>query len=187
MTINNQSTQFLFDGIDIVQESTAGVPTTNMLNGPGVDERHLANNIAASSTLLRDALGSTLALSDSSGIQTQYTYDPFGNTASSGTQSTNASQYTGRENDGTGLYYYRARYYSPALQRFISEDPIAFMGGDVNLYAMFRTIQPILATRQESFPHYWRRHILTIQNQIAEKLIAPRHPPEYCLVTCGKT
>ncbi|MBI4690152.1 MAG: hypothetical protein HY754_07785 [Nitrospirae bacterium] len=28
------------------------------------------------------------------------------------------------ENDNTGLYYYRARYYSPELHRFISEDPI---------------------------------------------------------------
>jgi len=39
-----------------------------------------------------------------------------------------------QENDGTGLYYYRARYYSPALQRFISQDPIDFNGG-LNLYA----------------------------------------------------
>ena len=42
---------------------------------------------------------------------------------------------TGRENDGTGLYYYRARYYSPKMQRFLSEDPIEFLGGDVNLFA----------------------------------------------------
>ncbi len=40
---------------------------------------------------------------------------------------------TGRENDSTGLYFYRARYYSPTLQRFISEDPIGFDGG-INLY-----------------------------------------------------
>ena len=32
--------------------------------------------------------------------------------------------------------YYRARYYSPTTQRFISQDPIGFGGGDVNLYAM---------------------------------------------------
>ncbi len=49
--------------------------------------------------------------------------------------STNTYQYTGRENDGTGLYFYRARYYSPTLQRFISEDPLGFRGGDANLYA----------------------------------------------------
>ena len=29
---------------------------------------------------------------------------------------------------------YRARYYNPALQRFVSEDPIGFRGRDVNLY-----------------------------------------------------
>ncbi len=35
---------------------------------------------------------------------------------------------------GTGLYLYRARYYSPTLQRFISEDPLGF-GGGTNGYA----------------------------------------------------
>jgi RHS repeat-associated protein len=34
-----------------------------------------------------------------------------------------------------GFYYMRARYYDPELGRFISEDPIGFGGGDVNLYA----------------------------------------------------
>jgi RHS repeat-associated protein len=33
-----------------------------------------------------------------------------------------------------GLYYMRARYYDPETGRFISEDPIGFDGGDVNLY-----------------------------------------------------
>jgi len=35
----------------------------------------------------------------------------------------------------TNLYYYRARYYNPTLQRFISEDPVGFAGGGPNLYA----------------------------------------------------
>ena len=33
------------------------------------------------------------------------------------------------ENDGTGLTFLRVRYYSPALQRFISDDPIGIGGG----------------------------------------------------------
>lgn len=45
----------------------------------------------------------------------------------------NPFQYAGWENDGTGLYYYRARYYSTELQRFVSEDPIRFKGG-INFY-----------------------------------------------------
>ena len=43
-------------------------------------------------------------------------------------------RYTGRELDSeTGLYYYRARYYDPSVGRFISEDPINFIGG-TNFY-----------------------------------------------------
>ena len=42
--------------------------------------------------------------------------------------------YTGREYDGeTGLYYYRAREYSPELGRFLQRDPIGQMD-QVNLY-----------------------------------------------------
>jgi RHS repeat-associated protein len=44
-------------------------------------------------------------------------------------------QFTGRENDGTGLYFNRARYYSQTFQRFIAADPIGFVCGDANLYA----------------------------------------------------
>jgi RHS repeat-associated protein len=43
--------------------------------------------------------------------------------------STNSFRYTGRENDGTGLAFFRARYYSPILQRFLSEDPIVLACG----------------------------------------------------------
>jgi RHS repeat-associated protein len=83
-----------------------------------------------------DALGSIIGLSDETGQEvTQYVYDPFGSVTISGEISDNPFQYTGRENDGTGLYYYRARYYSSELQRFISEDPIGFSGGSINLFS----------------------------------------------------
>jgi RHS repeat-associated protein len=84
---------------------------------------------------LTDVLGSTIGLVDSTGaLNTSYTYEPFGNTTVSGS-SANPYQFTGRENDGTGLQFNRSRYYSPSLQRFISQDPIGFAGGDPNLYA----------------------------------------------------
>jgi RHS repeat-associated protein len=60
--------------------------------------------------------------------------EPFGTSTVTGQTNTNSYQYTGRENDGTGLDYYRARYYSPSRQRFIREDPIGFASGDPNLY-----------------------------------------------------
>jgi RHS repeat-associated protein len=82
-----------------------------------------------------DALGSSVALTNGAGAsQTTYTYQPFGSTAQSGTSSTSPFQFTGRENDGSGLYYYRARYYNPTLQRFMGEDPLRFRTLDVNLY-----------------------------------------------------
>jgi RHS repeat-associated protein len=77
-----------------------------------------------------------LALTGSSGSTlAQYSYEPFGNTTVTSGSSTNSYEYTGRENDGTGLYFNRARYYDPTLQRFISEDPDGMAGGDLNLYA----------------------------------------------------
>jgi len=101
----------------------------------GIDETLLRTDAAGARSFLTDGLGSTLALTDSAGlVQGEYTYEPFGKTTTSGAASSNAFKYTGREDDGTGLYYYRARYYHPGLQRFISEDPIGFNGGDVNLY-----------------------------------------------------
>jgi RHS repeat-associated protein len=36
--------------------------------------------------------------------------------------------------DDSNLYYYRARYYDPELQRFLSLDPIGFSSGDFNFY-----------------------------------------------------
>jgi RHS repeat-associated protein len=69
-------------------------------------------------------------------VQTQYSYEPFGKTTTTGSADSNSFQFTGRESDGpTGLDYYRARYYRPDLQRFISEDPVGFAGGDADLYA----------------------------------------------------
>jgi len=125
---------YLYDGANSVQELQGGNPTANILTG-GIDEilaRADSNGVV---NFLTDALGSTLALSGGSGtIQTRYTYDPFGNTSASGAASQNANEYTGRELDETGLYFYRARYYNPQVGRFISEDPLGF-GGGINFYS----------------------------------------------------
>ncbi len=128
------ATSFLYDATNVVQELSSGTPTANLLSG-GIDEVSLRTDAAGPRSFLSDALGSTLALTDPAGsVLARYTYEPFVRTAVSGATSANPYQYTGRENDGTGLYFYRARYYSPTFQRFISEDPIGFDGG-INLYA----------------------------------------------------
>jgi len=135
-TVNGVTTSYLYDGDNVVQELDGGSPSANYLTGLWVDEVFARTDANGTLSFLSDALGSTLALADASGtLQTEYTYDPFGATTVTGAASTNAIQYTGREHDETGLYYYRARYYSPTLQRFLSEDSLGFAGGDLNLYA----------------------------------------------------
>jgi RHS repeat-associated protein len=133
-TINAVTTGFLYDGLNIVQEQSGGSASANVLTG-AIDQLFSRSDSSGTANSLTDALGSVTALTDSNGtIQTQYTYEPFGKTTATGATSNNPSKYTGREDDETGLYYYRARYYSPNLQRFISEDPIGLAGGS-NLYA----------------------------------------------------
>ncbi len=124
-TVNSASTQFLYDLWNPIQELQAGTPSANLLTGLRIDEYFQRTDSAGALNYLTDILGSTLALTDPSGtIQTSYSYEPFGSTTTSGASSANPFQFTGRENDGTGLDYYRARYYSPTFQRFIAQDPI---------------------------------------------------------------
>jgi RHS repeat-associated protein len=125
-TINGTATAFLYDDLNPVQELAAPVPVANLLTGLSIDEFFTRTDAAGPQAFLVDALQSTLALSDAAGtISTEYTYEPFGMTTATGAPAANAFQYTGRENDGTGIYYYRARYYHPGLQRFLSEDPLS--------------------------------------------------------------
>lgn len=111
--------------------------------GLGSDEVLNQANIAAGTrkTFLPDIQGSTLATLDSStGALTKTGYWPFGE--SPGTTS-GTFLYTGRRFDGetagstaepSGLYYYRARMYSPTLGRFLQSDPAGYSAG-ANLYA----------------------------------------------------
>ena len=55
----------------------------------------------------------------------------FGWTEATGTPRGNAFRFTGREDDGTGPSYYRARYYDPGRGRFVTEDPVHQPSGPV--------------------------------------------------------
>ena len=133
-TINGTTTNFLYDGLNPVQEKNGATVTANLLIGLSIDEFFTRTDSVGVRALLPDALGSTVALGDSAGaLQTQYTYEPFGITTQTGAASTSSYKFTGREDDGTELYHYRARYYQPRLQRFISEDPVGLKAGP-NLY-----------------------------------------------------
>jgi RHS repeat-associated protein len=79
---------------------------------------------------LQDGQGSTRSLADSSGSLTDtYSYTAFGEIYSQTGSTQNSYLYTGQQyDDATGLYNLRARYYNPALGRFLSQDtyPVNF-------------------------------------------------------------
>jgi RHS repeat-associated protein len=134
------TTQYLYDGLNPVQELTGANPpgvTANLLTGLRIDEYFSRTDSSGNvSSFLRDALGSTVGLVGSAqSIATSYTYQPFGATTVSGTSNGNICQFTGRETDATGSYFYRARYYSPSFQNFVAQDPMNLHGGDTNQYA----------------------------------------------------
>jgi RHS repeat-associated protein len=134
--VGGVTTRYLYDGVTAVQELDDAGPIANLLTSLDVDETFVRTDANGSVGLLADALGSVIALTDASGaVTTRYAYGPFGQVTASGAASANTTQFTGRENDGTGLYYYRSRYYSPQLGRFVSEDPLGLAGFDVNMYA----------------------------------------------------
>lgn len=85
-----------------------------------------------------DRRGDTIALSNSSGaITTTLVYGAYGEllgqTGSLATPFECNGQW-GVQTDSNGIYFNRARYYSPELQRWLNADPIGLAGG-LNLYA----------------------------------------------------
>jgi YD repeat-containing protein len=83
-TVLGTATSFLYDVANPVQELSSTTPIANLTEG-AVDEYFTRTDSAGARNFLTDALGSTLALTDSTGtIQPQYGYDAYGNTTNVG-------------------------------------------------------------------------------------------------------
>lgn len=96
-----------------------------------------------------DLRGSTVALTDGSGVVTDaYAYDPFGALVEASGGTANPFRYNGRDGvmtDSNGLYFMRARYFNPAVNRFIGQDVLLgdiLEGQSLNRYA-FVTNNPV--------------------------------------------
>jgi len=144
--VNGVITRYVYDAEDILLEyDGADTLLARYTHGPGIDEplvmaRDLNGDQVfqadESFLYLRDGQGSVIQLTDNAGMVVRsYAYDSRGGiSAESGTVQ-NHYTFTSREFDAeSGNYYYRARYYSGVIGRFISEDPIGFAAGDSNLY-----------------------------------------------------
>ncbi|MGB4442050.1 MAG: RHS repeat-associated core domain-containing protein [Coriobacteriia bacterium] len=92
-----------------------------------------------------DRAGSVVALTEGSGtVVASYSYDPYGRLLATGGSDqalagANPLRYRGYYYDvATALYYLQARYYDPAVARFLSPDPAGPSAGDplsLNRYA----------------------------------------------------
>ena len=129
---------YVYDGFNLLREIDEGEGKVyDYLGGPSIDSVfcRVEEGSGALECLHRDALGSVIAVTNGTGqVTTRYHYDPYGWPEISG-PSSNPLMFAGREFDPESmLYFMRARCYDPRAGRFLSEDPLGFLGGDANLY-----------------------------------------------------
>ncbi len=121
-------TRFTYDGLNVFLDGNSDGTSKKYINALSIDNKlgQITNN--STQYFLKDHLGSTSNVVDSSGNVTESTtYDAYGKAT---TNLSTRYQYTGREHDDfSGLQYNRARWYDAKLGRFISEDPIGLEGG----------------------------------------------------------
>jgi RHS repeat-associated protein len=135
---------FAYDGDNLVEETnSSGAAVARYADGTNVDEPLAELRSGTTSYYEADGLGSVTSLSNTAGALAQtYTFDSFGNQTASSGSLTNSFRFTGREFDTESmLYFMRARYFDPAGGRFISEDPIMFLGG-YNFYSYVANAAP---------------------------------------------
>jgi len=139
--VNGYATYFVLEGDRVLQEvdGNSAQVTKEYVWGSTIDELVILRLDGEIYHAHADALGSTSLLTDATGdIVERYDYNPFGacvaTDVSGGGLVGNPYRFTGRRLDTeTGLYYYRARHYTPEMGRFLSPDPIGIWGDILNL------------------------------------------------------
>ncbi len=106
---------------------STGALENRYIYGNSLDEPLIAvSSLGTLMFLHADKSGSVIATTNSSGAVTnKNSYSPFGEAVSTGGTTFG---FTGQRYDPeTGLFYYKARYYSPTIGRFLQPDPIGYV------------------------------------------------------------
>jgi len=134
MTVEGVTTRFVVDPVPeharVLAERTGETWTYHVY---GHDLLYSVTG-SALTVLHSDPLGSTVATTDATGAVTaRMRYDVFGERLDSDAATT-AYTFAGERMDTTALQYLRARYYDPAVGRFISRDPFPAQAADTQTF-----------------------------------------------------
>jgi RHS repeat-associated protein len=135
-------TRFAYRGANVAFEADSlNVIDLRYVWGPAADDllaiRDSSGSTSVTYYVTQDRLGSvrTLVKRDGTWMRSQR-YGPYGAIVADAQSASLGFElrygWTGREYDPeTGLYYFRARYYSLGTRQFVQEDPIGYGGGAV--------------------------------------------------------
>lgn len=181
-TTNGQVERYVYDGFNRVGTlDGSGAVINRVVFGTEADEPLGMSTPQGNQYFYADALGSVVGLADATSVVSTFEYSPYG-LLLEGSVDDSPFGYTGREMDAEDLYFYRTRYYDPTIQRFLSRDPIGFVGG-VNQYAYvegnpINNADPL--GLQRGSPEWCRRQlerIRNIENKIKERISELREDP----------
>ncbi|MFH0888318.1 MAG: RHS repeat-associated core domain-containing protein [Planctomycetota bacterium] len=200
------TSNFYYDGARIIEEYKIDCrkkenPIAQYVYGNGIDEvlqmtkyKGGCRDRAKTYYYHENALGSIYAITNEKGkVVERYEYEAYGEVTITGpagkgkrNHSTigNRFMFTGREYDSeTGLYYYRARYYSAEMGRFLQRDAVP----SVNLYAYVNNnpanfIDPFGLKTKQPTSSFWSDLLTNTLNMITAGYYS-RAPRNVALVT----